>query len=109
MVLMTQQQAFTKIVTHLRAQNAQSRAGDGVCAYRGKNGRSCAAGCLISDDEYDPYMEQQPVSELFDTFPYQTRRVILAMQRIHDDTLPEVWESQFEVAARLYKLELPAP
>jgi hypothetical protein len=49
----TEQEVFDQVATHLLTQKVQSRASKTkVCAYRGANGLMCAAGCLISDDEY---------------------------------------------------------
>lgn len=55
---MTLQEIFTKVATHLLAQKAKSRASsDGPCAYRGAEGRQCAAGALIPDALYTRAIE----------------------------------------------------
>lgn len=54
---MTRQEAFNKVYTHLLTQNSKSTNGGGTCMYRGENGCSCAVGCLITDEEYRPWMD----------------------------------------------------
>lgn len=57
----TAQQVFTQVATHLLTQKERSFViddrGEELCAYRGDNGLKCAAGCLISNDEYNPIMD----------------------------------------------------
>lgn len=52
----TKQETFDTVVDHLRTQG-QPSIRDGECAYRGALGRRCAAGVLISDEDYKPSME----------------------------------------------------
>lgn len=62
---MTAQEIFDKVYTHLLVQRYPSMsdpgdeadAGRAICMYRGVSGRSCAVGCLISDDAYLPMLE----------------------------------------------------
>lgn len=52
----TAQQVFDQVVTHLRTQGERSTDAAANCVYRyGK--LKCAAGALISDDEYKPEMD----------------------------------------------------
>jgi len=58
----TAQQVFDQIAIHLLTQGARSKLADGPgrvgsCKYRDGVGRSCAAGCLIADLEYEEAME----------------------------------------------------
>lgn len=47
----TLQGQFDKIVEHLAAQKTRAMSGNAdVCAYRSKDGKSCAVGCLVNDD-----------------------------------------------------------
>lgn len=63
----TAQEVFDQVARHLRKQGAKSlisrdtpsRLVPDACAYRGKGGMMCAAGCLIADDEYGEWMEFQ--------------------------------------------------
>lgn len=65
------QEVFDYIVAHMFTQNERSLLPDGSgCAYRGSDGRMCAVGCLITDDEYEAIdllfrreSEQDPAAE----------------------------------------------
>lgn len=65
------QEVFDYVASHLLTQNDRSLLPDGNgCAYRGDNGRTCAVGCLIADDEYEAIdllfrrdSEQDPAAE----------------------------------------------
>lgn len=52
---MTMQEIFDTSVGGLIKQGCQSV--DGVCRYRGPNGTKCAAGQLISDEDYERFGE----------------------------------------------------
>lgn len=111
----TEQQVFDQIVTHLRKQGVQSKTESGCC-YRDGNGRMCAAGCLISDEEYTPSMDQAsggigsnwPNLIRRGEVPDAHRKLIKAMQDLHDDRLPEKWESGFVFVASNFDLVVPA-
>lgn len=63
--MMTAQQIFNKVAKHLATQQVQSRGrAGGKCMYRGRNGTSCAVGCLIPDSHYR--LEFDSVSDLRD-------------------------------------------
>lgn len=90
---MNNQQTFDRIVAHLRQQKRQS-VNDHSCLYRGPNGTSCAVGCLIPDDLYDPKMEGNSVESVCDVYPSVGRMfrewgvdpcLLTDMQRVHDD------------------------
>ena len=53
----TMQQEFDAVVTHLFKQGRPARYSIHEGAYRGPNGTSCAVGCRIPDEMYDPEME----------------------------------------------------
>lgn len=54
---MNAQEIYDKVAVHLLTQNAKSMTGrkdnhgNLICAYRSPEGLSCAAGCLITDEE----------------------------------------------------------
>lgn len=52
----TEKEVFDQVSDHLLSQKIRSMK-DGVCLYRMSDGRKCAAGCLISDDEYNEEIE----------------------------------------------------
>jgi len=60
---MTDQELFDKVAKHLLTQGGPAMRGDGQgCAYRGMEGRKCAAGVLILDEHYSPALEGAIVS-----------------------------------------------
>jgi len=97
---MNKQKTFNKVARHLLEQG--ERASDmGTCRYRDGNGRSCAVGCLIPDDEYTPGFEGDIVS--FDEgvsvpliVKYLKSRgfnleLLGDLQDLHDGVNPEDW------------------
>lgn len=90
------------VIDHLVAQGTPaiclSNHGETACAYRQIDGavvRSCAVGCLIPDEQYDPSMENMSVAPLLEGFEgfvpevrphdYELRvSVLQALQSIHD-------------------------
>jgi hypothetical protein len=65
----TLQQVFNTVVEGLAGQQWQQSvvadSGSGtVCAYRGLEGRKCAAGHLITDEHYDANFERTGVSDV---------------------------------------------
>ena len=96
---MNRQEIFDKVITHLVTQKVQSRTNSdwGGCAYRGENGLSCAVGCLISDEDYRPEMDDSDVIEMgtdigaiLNVFPHLpewmrlNRDLLSDLQGIHD-------------------------
>lgn len=53
----TKKEIFSKVKTHLLTQNKTSENESGRCLYRGPDKLKCAAGCLITDEQYDITME----------------------------------------------------
>ena len=54
----TAQQVFDQVSKHLMGQGCKSINHKGNCVYKGDGGdTSCAAGCLIADNEYKPELE----------------------------------------------------
>jgi hypothetical protein len=90
----TLMEVFQQCSDHLLQQGAKSIKDDGSCQY--KNGSmSCAAGCFISDEEYDPAMESIAWDGLVEKSrfkaPENHRILISDMQHIHDDHPVEEW------------------
>ena len=102
---------FYKVKEHLLKQNKKSTFIDGLgernCAYRGQDGTSCAAGCLINDEFYDPMMEMKPINtpeflhalemsgvncKIEDMIP-----LLQSLQNIHDAEYPDRWEEALEL------------
>lgn len=114
----TAQEVYDQVVAHLRKQQARSvgfklHGVDGTaCAYRGDGGMMCAAGCLISDEEYDrEAMEGYPWDILVDRqkVPSAHERLIQELQTIHDVSSVEKWEMKFEKTARDHRLIYTEP
>ena len=96
---MNSQEVFDKVFTHLISQGHQARgdkAGAGLttCQYRGKNGSSCAVGCLIPDEVYTRDMEAMTVKELMcendriaSMFSDVDIVLLQRLQTIHDSAL----------------------
>lgn len=101
----TAQQVFDQVVAHLRKQGRASKDyKTGGCFYRGPEGLKCAAGCLISDDEY---VDRMDIRNGHDTYwldliedglvPTSRHNLLIScLQDIHDDRDPYDWEREFE-------------
>lgn len=108
----TAQEVFDKVVTHLRAQAEQSIAEDRLyCAYRGKAGLKCAAGCLIPDELYSETFEKLGWKCLVHAgaVPSQHEDLISALQFKHDNYLPDYWEVEWQKLAANFGLHYTPP
>jgi hypothetical protein len=110
---MNQQEIFTKVVSHLRAQNAKSNDLDG-CKYRSSTGLMCAVGCLIDDEFYSYRLEglnldatvvnialTQSGINVDDT---KIMKMLNALQFTHDNYPTDGWEDDFSNIAKKYNL-----
>jgi len=95
----THQEAFDKVAVHLIKQGEKSL-NDGGCAYRGCNGKMCAAGVFIPDNVYNKdRMEERLIGDFWNEYPDLYRqfsfdeyeRFLERMQHIHDNTTPDMW------------------
>lgn len=115
---MTDQEAFTIVVQHLRKQGVRSAKPGGprstnayLCYYRAGKLR-CAVGALIPDEQYDPSMEGLKAGTVQRRWPVLegiSPGLLDSMQNLHDKVDPEKWEGQFPLLAQDYKLEVPKP
>jgi hypothetical protein len=66
--------------------------------YRDDGDLSCAAGCLVSDDEYDAIMECQLWHDLAakGVVPTEHCMLIRRYQQIHDNLEPAYWPAAFK-------------
>ena len=104
----TAQEVFDQVKEHLLTQKAKSVSADGSCVYRGEGGMMCAAGCLIADDEYEPYMDGGAggswatlVAERW--VPLKHADLIQELQNIHDGS-PKHWEDELKELADVLNL-----
>lgn len=116
LALATEQQVFEHIVGHLRKQGVQARevskkVSGGQCKYRTEAGLSCAGGCLISDEEYNPAMEGRRWMGLITdrVVPNLHSQLICGMQEVHDSFPTSEWEEGFRREAVFCGLEYKAP
>lgn len=88
----TAQEVFDQVAEHLLTQGKKSLDFK-RCAYRSPNGLKCAAGCLISDDEYRLAMEGRNWWGLVNStiVPDTHTRLIDSLQGCHDFTAPSEW------------------
>lgn len=120
---MTKQEIYDRVCAHLAQQKVQSRITDedgvGKCLYRGPNGTSCAIGCLITDEEYDPKMDigdGTGVYGMMDFYPHiatkfgrENRLFLDALQQAHDDCYkPEDIKATLMVIAEINELQAGA-
>lgn len=114
------QSVFEFVVGFLRKQGHQATSDDGLCFYRDPEGRSCAVGCLISDEVYDESLEDH----MPDEFPIQAAilqstalseisnedaEFLRDLQLVHDQNRdPDLWEREWENLANIYKLDFPS-
>lgn len=132
--MLTAQEIFTKVVTHLRQQGRQAMQGRdpvseenvGLCMYRTHDGLMCAVGCLIRPEYYDHEFEGMSVGGRVDTndclLRYQAlanalhssgidmgehMRLLIMLQDIHDNGSSDHWEEKFGRLADEFGLELP--
>ena len=114
---MTKQEIFDRVSRHLLTQQCKSRTpewdfklGRYRCLYRGPNGTSCAVGCLIPDDQYDPTIEHQGVAstEVQARLPFKadpdTNYLLLSLQQVHDYQPFWAWPDALRAVASWYGL-----
>ncbi len=93
----TPQQVFDQVARHLMTQNRKS-----ICAYRSEFiNLSCAAGCLIADDEYMPSMEGSLWIDLVNrkAVPDTHHLLITELQTVHDKHKTRFWARQLKLTA----------
>ena len=101
----TAQEVFDQVATHLLKQNEKSE--DLYrCLYRGSNNLKCAAGCLISDQEYNDLLEGNPWASLINSgyVPSEHADLICSLQRVHDENSVGDWPELLSKVAREFNL-----
>ena len=110
-------QVFEHVKTHMLKQNAKSLTNKGNCAYRGEGGLMCAAGCLISDTEYEG-IKIDSLTSLDDGggknwgwladesyVPKAHEHLICDLQAVHDTVEVASWPQRLDLIARNHDLE----
>jgi hypothetical protein len=104
----TAQQVYDQVKAHLLKQMKKSTNPIVLmeCLYRGANGLKCAAGCLISDEEYSSNMENRTWKELVDKelVPADHRALINMLQEVHDCREVDEWHKGLSIVANYFKL-----
>lgn len=123
-VKMTKQEIFDIVWNSIISQGGPSVNTFNGCAYRGNNGRKCAAGWLIPDEDYNTNYEGQVVSRYIKnsvTDYFKSRDLdicfIIKLQGIHDNTwckndsdeeFIDLWKRQMYDLAQNEKLVMPS-
>lgn len=107
----TAQEVFDQVATHLLTQNKRSmlKFDADICAYRGDDGLKCAAGCLISDDEYNKeLMEGFTWADMLDRLAAgvstKHNKLISKLQHIHDGIKCDLWLGPLRGVATAFEL-----
>lgn len=108
----TAQEVFNQVALHLLRQGEKSETMAGGCRYRARlrdRTLRCAAGCLISDDGYDPEMEGIDWGALVAAHKVPTAHfaLISALQKLHDDTEVATWATNLALLADRARLQIP--
>ena len=91
----TPQEVFDQGAKHLMEQGCKARSEEYPCVYRGDKGTKCIVGCFISDEEYNPLMENTMFYSLWGNRQDTPGSDMLGkMQYIHDDHPPEQWKDK---------------
>ena len=93
----TAKEVFEQVKNHLLTQKARSTVKE-VCVYRGENGLKCAAGCLMSDNEYKKNFENKRWQYLveYNMVPNAHVQLIDSLQSLHDHYPVSIWEKELE-------------
>lgn len=123
--MITNQEAFNKVVISLRKQGRKSRVtlSNGFfhdrCVYRGPNGLKCGAGHLIPDelykDEFDNEFEDSSIRNIVSHYgeekvfgdKIENINFIAQLQKIHDNYRVSIWEEEFARLAQEFNLTVP--
>lgn len=120
---LTKQEILDKVSKHLLTQMKKSMDDIVVktswfvpngCTYRNKDGLSCAIGCLISDDVYDPSYENYTITSLLYHYLPEMKKcglnkrhlkLLNDLQYVHDNSEPITWRKKLEDVAVRHKLK----
>lgn len=106
------QEIFDIVSKHLLKQGRRSlSANNSKCVYRSPDGLKCAAGALISDEEYRPEMDSTLDSGWIVNLHLRKVRervgnatFVAALQEIHDMKPPDRWALYLRDLAKMHGL-----
>lgn len=111
---MTNQEIFNAVYLGLKSQGFErSLRSEGYCTYRGDNGRKCAVGWLIPDENYSPAIEgdsalDRSVQECLPAELKGKTQFLNKLQVVHDDGLdPGLMQTYLLDFAENYGLTIP--
>jgi hypothetical protein len=97
---MSYPEIYQKCRTHLLTQGEKSLEAKYVnCRYRTADGLSCAVGCLIFEELYDPDIEGLTVSKSWGTGVVTNWALLRDLQNVHDTFFPEDWATELDALA----------
>lgn len=100
----TSQEVFDFVAHHLLTQNEKSMRGN-LCKYKSQRTLKCAAGCLISEDNYDTGFEGLGWNEVSDKLGmFNHWGLVVDLQGLHDLTSLENWKAELHKLADRYDL-----
>lgn len=108
--MMTAQEMFDKVAVHMVTQNKKSLNEHGFCRYRGEGNTKCAAGCLLSDEDYNIDFEggttYSPIVQptFIKIVGVENLDLLRELQQIHDDVVPNQWTISLRNIAKKYAL-----
>jgi len=112
----TSQQVFDQTAVHLLTQGVKSFDEENhECRYRGPENRMCAAGCLMTDEEYaalqtDGAVEGTIWGGVVDghSLTHQHEDLIRDLQKVHDNCNEEDWKENLIALAAHHNLNTQA-
>jgi hypothetical protein len=103
----TKQEIFDQVANHLLTQMQKSENIGRKCMYRNYSGLKCAAGCLISDEEYEERFEGCSWYKLIEREQISKyhERLIQELQDIHDNYEVCDWKDELKYLANKRNLK----
>lgn len=100
----TNSEIIDYVAGKLKEQGCKSLSEEGRCAYRGENGTKCAVGFLIPEESYRLKFDTLENNGWRKLISYgfvksngeEKDELIRELQIIHDGSLPENWDKEFE-------------
>lgn len=110
-VLKNSQKVYDKVVKHLLTQRERSVGLNSNfvtdCLYHSKDGKMCAAGCLIPKSKYSAGFEGFTWGHLVGAgfVSSNNKDLIRSLQFVHDQCQPDCWKTRLKDVGNKYKLD----